>query len=161
MPGGRRAQAVVDAREAAERVGPGRVAGRMGELGELAGQRDRQRDPDVAQAAGELLGAPTASFDRRRDGRRELLEERLRLELELVPVGATGELAQLLLAFGDPGRRDPETRELGEPLVDVVLDAFRGLAPLAQRVGLLLEDPGQSGGREGPGAPLTGRRTPP
>ncbi|HTT16209.1 MAG TPA: hypothetical protein VMH49_02460 [Thermoplasmata archaeon] len=133
----------------------------MGELGELADELRRERDAEVAQAAGELLGAAPAALDRGGDGRRELLEERLRLDLELLPLGAARELAELLLALGDAARGDPEACELGEALVDVVLDAFGGLAPLPQRVGLLLKDPRQAGRREGPEAPLTGRRSPP
>jgi hypothetical protein len=100
-------------------------------------------------------------LDRGRDGRRELLEQLARLRLEPFPIGAAGELAQLLLALGDAGGGDPEAGQLRDPLVDVVLERLRGLALLAQRLGLLLEDPRQPGRGERPEAPRTGRRSPP
>jgi hypothetical protein len=90
-----------------------------------------------------------------------MLEERLRLRLELLPVGPLGELAQLLFALGDPRRGDPEAGELTEALLDLLLDRLRGLALFAQRLGLLLEDPREPRGGERPEASRTGRRSPP
>jgi hypothetical protein len=83
------------------------------------------------------------------------------LDLELLPVGPARELAELLLPLRQPGRGDPEAGELGEPLVDVLLDRLGDLAPLAERLGLLLQDPRQARGGERPKASLTGRGSPP
>jgi len=102
-----------------------------------------------------------AGLDSGRDRGGELVEDPPRLDLELLPIGPAGELAELLLPLRDPGRRDAEPRELGEPFVDVPLYRLRGLALLTERLGLLLEYPGQPGGRERPQASLTGRRSPP
>jgi len=65
------------------------------------------------------------------------------LALDAVPVGTAGELLERGLALGDLGRRDPELIEASDLLVDLPKRRLGGLTLLLQRLGLLLQDPGE------------------
>jgi len=138
----------LDLREPADRVRPRGAFRGMLELLELALRLGRDRDARARERARDLDRALPARFDRGRDGLAEILRERLRLELDPVPIRATGELAELREALGRLGRNDAERFELTDLLFDLFLERFRGLALLLQRLRLFLEDTGQSGGAD-------------
>jgi hypothetical protein len=131
--------------EPADRLGPRVARGRAPEALELGADRVRDRDPDAGEPARDLDRATPTGLDRRGNGRPEIVEERLRLDLDAVPVGPAGELAELLDPLGGLGRRDPELLELADLLLDLLLQRLGRLPPLLERLRLLLQDAGEAG----------------
>ncbi len=144
----------LDLREASDVVRPRGTFRRALELTEFLLHFRRHGDAGAGEAARGLHRAFPAGLDRARDGLAEIVRERLGLKLDPIPVGTTGELAQLDQPFRGLGRRDPQGLEERDLLFDFFLQGFCGLPLFLEGLGLLLEDPGEAGGPDA--ADITG-----
>ncbi|HYB79549.1 MAG TPA: hypothetical protein VEG66_07320 [Thermoplasmata archaeon] len=67
------------------------------------------------------------------------------MALDAVPIGTTGEFLEGGLAVRDFRRCDPELVEPGDLVVDLLEGRLRRLALFLQRLGFLLQNPGEPG----------------
>lgn len=104
-------------------------------------------------AQGPLEDDRPALLEGRRDRPLDVRDEVAPRQLDRLPVGLPRQLAELGDPFGSLGEVDPDLLEELQPVLDLRRRLVGELAALFQRLRLLLQDPGQAGGRDAPQAP--------
>ncbi len=135
--------------ESSDRVRPRGIGRWMGERLDLVpGRRGNGRS--CRRQAVDRFDRPLAPLlDNVRDAAVEVVQERAGLQLHPLPVGATHQLVQLPGPLGDLRQRNPETLELSDALVRLLLEDLTGLALSLEFFRLFLKDAGQPGRRDG------------
>ncbi len=126
---------------------------RRRELVDQRGSVGGERGVRLLERPGPLEDDRPALLEGRRDRPLDVRDEVAPRQLDRLPVGLPRQLAELGDPFGSLGEVDPDLLEELQPVLDLRRRLVGELAALFQRLRLLLQDPGQAGGRDAPQAP--------